>query len=219
VRPIQAATTTTPAVNRIGALRSVPTVQTVPRLTSAAVAASFFAALPHHHRFFWPYLNPYYAFGGYPFAGYGWSYPYYPYYPSSYGPYFNPYAYNPYAFNPYANAYASAGSYGDINPYASSGPGSGSPGTAAPLAAQAEIVVPDSNADVWFNGEKSNTQGVTRVFTSPPLDPAGQYRLTIKASWNEGGQAIAAERTITLTAGAHVKVEFSKGRVRVSTNP
>ncbi len=106
--------------------------------------------------------------------------------------------------NPYATA---------TNPYAATA--ASNPSKTA--TAQVSVRVPDSDAEVWFNGNKSPSRGWTRVFTSPPLDPASRYEFTVRARWTDNGQIITAERRISLTAGDQILVDFKEAADQPTT--
>lgn len=178
-----------------------------------------------------------------PFFGYGYPYSYlgYPYDIYGSGLYVNPYAfagsysYNPYGFagsygypNTYAIPYIDAGTDASVNPYRVANSYATTALDVTPLAkgygdrrqvaavGQVEVDVPDANAEVWFNGKKTTSHGKRRFFTSPPLDRGANHVVAVRATWREGGQNMMVERTINLTAGTLVRVEFSKSPVRVT---
>jgi uncharacterized protein (TIGR03000 family) len=85
-----------------------------------------------------------------------------------------------------------------------------------PLAADATSVtvavnVP-ANAEVWFDGKKTDQSGSDRLFRSPPLRPGIGYLYLVRAKWNEGGRETEQVQTITVRAGERVQVAFPINR-------
>lgn len=159
-----------------------------------------------HHR--WPspysylYSNPY----SYPYPSpYAYPYPY----PSAY-----PYSY------PYGSGYVPAGMAVPDYYQGESDPGysySNMPTTAVlPQAkgthAVVMVKVPLALADVTFNGEKTTTTGKTRIFTTPELEAGKSYSYAVTANWTEGGAQRTLTRTVQVTPGQTVTVDFTKGK-------
>jgi uncharacterized protein (TIGR03000 family) len=95
------------------------------------------------------------------------------------------------------------------NPYATSA--GANPSKSAP--AQITVRVPVFDAEVWFNGNQSPSKGWTRIFNSPPLDPAFKYQFTVKARWLENGQVNTVEQQISVTANDRVLVDLKEGKI------
>ena len=49
-----------------------------------------------------------------------------------------------------------------------------------------------------------------RLFTTPPLD--GTYSYQVTAAWQQDGQPITRERTISVRPGASVTIDFTTER-------
>lgn len=132
--------------------------------------------------------------------GYGYGYPGYSsyYYPSySYGPGYN-YGY-------WNGGYGYAPSYGG-----GYGPSYAMPTQQDSSTATVQVKLPDANAEVWFDGQKTRQNGSTRTFTTPPLD--GQYQYQISAAWHQDGRLVTQERTVSVKPGANVTVDFTQTR-------
>lgn len=85
------------------------------------------------------------------------------------------------------------------------------PTPAAPAAApQANIrvIVPDPQAVVYFGDYRTRSTGTERVYQSPAINP-GSYDYKIRVTYNHDGQQLAQERTITVSPGESVVVDFS----------
>jgi uncharacterized protein (TIGR03000 family) len=74
--------------------------------------------------------------------------------------------------------------------------------------AHVEVQVP-ANAEIWFEGQKTNQTGTVRHFTSPPLEPGQQYTYEIRAKWMENGQEVNRTKRQSVQAGSNVSVNFS----------
>jgi uncharacterized protein (TIGR03000 family) len=190
----------------------------------------------HGNGGYWP--NPYASFyggyGGYPSAGSYGGYGGYAYPPGSYGGY---------GGSNYASAYG-GGSYGGSsggNPYGggvsysapSSYPYAGqgalpAKNTEAPLAEQAppsaqvariEVTVP-ADADVWFNGKKSESTGVQRDYTTGQLKEGETITCRVVATWGAGRRVV---REVQLTAGQTAVIDCTLERptttIRSSAQP
>ena len=73
-----------------------------------------------------------------------------------------------------------------------------------------DVVLPDPDAAVWFDGKLTTSRGTTRSFQSPSLEPGKSYWYTIKATWTQGGQPVTAERAVEVRAGADLVVDFTQ---------
>jgi uncharacterized protein (TIGR03000 family) len=80
-------------------------------------------------------------------------------------------------------------------------PPSGSP------ALVAVRVPPD--AELWFEGSKMAPTGAIRVFRSPPLAPGKLYGYEVRVRWLVGEQEETRTRTVLVTAGEAVGVDFT----------
>ncbi len=76
--------------------------------------------------------------------------------------------------------------------------------------AKIEVRLPNPNGEVWFDGQKTRQTGMTRTFTSPPLEPGRSFNYQVSAAWHSQGQLMTEERTATVRAGSHVIVDFTK---------
>jgi uncharacterized protein (TIGR03000 family) len=159
-------------------------------------------------------------YGGYPF-GYGYGYGGYPYYDNYYNSYYNgptyvapsydsfdpgysPFASPAYDYAPGANSYAPP-----VFDYA--GPVQ-APAAPAPLKNTGEVTVflPQPDAQVWVNGKSMPSNSSTRrSFVSPTLEPGRPYSYRISAAWMENGRQVRGDRTVALTAGRGVTVDFA----------
>jgi uncharacterized protein (TIGR03000 family) len=76
--------------------------------------------------------------------------------------------------------------------------------------AQIQMRLPNSEAEVRFDGAETKQKGLMRLYTTPALD--GTYSYKVTATWEQNGQRIARERTVSVRPGAMVMVDFTAER-------
>lgn len=155
-----------------------------------------------HNGFF---FGPFFGFYPWPFNVFG--YPLYAAY-NNYNPsYYDYYGSGYYGAYPYSDAY-----YGDMfgPDYTPMYPIEQQPQTQAAVAdaAHIEVILPDAQAQVWFNGVLTRVTGERRSFASPPLTPGNSYSYDVKAIWNQDGWTMSASRSIQVSAGMNRTVDF-----------
>jgi uncharacterized protein (TIGR03000 family) len=69
------------------------------------------------------------------------------------------------------------------------------------------VMVPNADAQVWFDNASTAQRGMQRTFHSPPLQ-SGTYTYTIKARWTENGQTRDQQREVQVQPGQTVTVDF-----------
>ena len=142
------------------------------------------------------YGNRYYGGTGY-YSGYGPSYYGNSGYYSGYGP-------------TYGNTYVDPG-YNYSAPQADfSAAAPAQPEASSPNQARVHVIVPDPDAQVWFEGRKTNSSGTTRDFVTPELEPNSDYHYTITAAMDDNGRVVTKERRVNVRAGADVIVDFTR---------
>jgi uncharacterized protein (TIGR03000 family) len=167
-------------------------------------------ALIHHH---WPYPYP----PPHPWPPGPWPpYPPYPPYPAPY-PVYVPYPI-PVPIPDGDSNTTIVHNYYQL-PGTPDAPGAKLPSTAVlpkPKGNQAIVCVklPDENAEVWFDGQKTESTGATRVFETPDLTPGKGYHFMVKAVWLENAQFVPHERTVAVSAGEVTKVDFTQPPVK-----
>jgi uncharacterized protein (TIGR03000 family) len=72
-----------------------------------------------------------------------------------------------------------------------------------------EVKLPASDADVWFQGERTTRTGTVRQFRSPPLVVGRNYTYEVLALWGTGGQSTKELRRFTVHAGDRITVDFT----------
>jgi uncharacterized protein (TIGR03000 family) len=85
------------------------------------------------------------------------------------------------------------------------------PDTSSPMStskpAMVEVQVPP-DAEILFEGQKTNQTGSFRQFQSPPLEPGSKYSYTVTAKWMSNGQPMTQERTVPVAPGMRSFVSF-----------
>lgn len=148
--------------------------------------------------------SPYYSYGYSP--SYAYSYPYYSGYTY---PYYSGYSYPSYNYGDYYGDYYGTNSTPDTYNYSSAyGPATNQSGSTT---AKIEVTLPDPNAQVWVNGQATQTKGLTRMFESPPLEPGRTHKYDLKVTWNQNGQLVTKTREIQVSTGQVTRVDFTKG--------
>ena len=145
------------------------------------------------------YYPGYYNYGYYPY-GLGYSPGYAYYYPSySYG---NPWSYPTTGTTDYYTAPASSYRYGstDTSGYYSAAPSANT--------VKLNVRVPDSDAQVWVEGELTRQSGRTREYTSPPINPDRNYVYEVRARWMENGRTMDQTKRLPVRANDTLTVDF-----------
>jgi uncharacterized protein (TIGR03000 family) len=75
--------------------------------------------------------------------------------------------------------------------------------------ARIEMRLPTEHAQVWVNGEDTETSGTQRVYYSPRLSPGYAYSYDVVATWKHNGRVIRAERTVDVAPGETSVVDFT----------
>jgi uncharacterized protein (TIGR03000 family) len=74
--------------------------------------------------------------------------------------------------------------------------------------AQVEVVLPDPNAKVWFDGALTQQTGVDRFFHTPALSPNSTSTYRVRASWMQDGSEVVQERVVSVTPGQTSVADF-----------
>jgi uncharacterized protein (TIGR03000 family) len=150
------------------------------------------------------------GYGGY---GYGWNNPGYGYYGWNrpwYGGYYSGYDYVPQTNDVVPEAtYSTAPAEMGAEEY-------GAVPQAEDNSVAITVHVPKANAQVFFDGDRTQQTGQTREFMSPPLEPNHTYTYTIRAQWEDNGRPMERTKKITVRAGDHPTVDFMRGAATTS---
>jgi uncharacterized protein (TIGR03000 family) len=80
---------------------------------------------------------------------------------------------------------------------------------AQPGSARVTVIVP-AGASVFFEGVATDQTGVQRTYVTPKLAAGRNYHYKIEARWTAAdGTPVDETRTIIVTAGAKVEVDFT----------
>jgi uncharacterized protein (TIGR03000 family) len=74
--------------------------------------------------------------------------------------------------------------------------------------ASVEVYLPNKDAELWFNGVKTQQTGQKREFITPELQPGKSYTYEVRARWMEDGKQYDQTRTVTVRSGAQVVFAF-----------
>jgi uncharacterized protein (TIGR03000 family) len=85
--------------------------------------------------------------------------------------------------------------------------------------AMIRVMVPDPNAEIWFDSAPTKQRGTDRMFHSPPLDGNARYGYTIKARWMDNGRPVEQERRVEVQPGQSVMVDFRTNPGEKLTSP
>ena len=78
------------------------------------------------------------------------------------------------------------------------------------------ILMPTADAELWFEGVKSDDKGLEREFRTPKIEPNKDYSYDLKARWMENGKEMERVRHVTFRAGEAVMVDFRKSNTPVA---
>jgi uncharacterized protein (TIGR03000 family) len=74
------------------------------------------------------------------------------------------------------------------------------------------LLLPDANADVWFEDQKTQQKGNLRQYISGSMDPNSIYTFHVRARWMDNGSPVEQTRAIDARAGQQVVIDFTKAR-------
>jgi uncharacterized protein (TIGR03000 family) len=70
------------------------------------------------------------------------------------------------------------------------------------------VLLPESDARVYFDDSATTETGADRVYTTPALDPAKSYTYTIRATWTTDGQPVSRSKEVKIQPGKDTTVDF-----------
>jgi uncharacterized protein (TIGR03000 family) len=77
--------------------------------------------------------------------------------------------------------------------------------------ARIQVVLPDPEAQVWLEGQKSDQTGATQLLQTPELEMGRIYGYTVKATFTKAGRQVTEERKVQILPGtALVLVDFTE---------
>ncbi len=80
----------------------------------------------------------------------------------------------------------------------------------APRPAAIHVVLPDPQATVLFDGQKTSSTGGERLYNTPDLTPGESYHYKLRATWMQDGRQVTQEQTVAVTPGQTTEVVFSR---------
>lgn len=154
-----------------------------------------------------------YGLGGYGYGGYGNYAPYYGGYGGYGGLGYASGYYNPGVTAPAVGVVPDGGAIPDIGTPNVGAPATGTAPQQQPPkddAAHLMLVVPE-NAEVYFDGTKTNKTGREREFVSPTLNPGQSYTYTIEVRYTgSDGKPVVDKREIHVGANDWFQIDFTR---------
>jgi uncharacterized protein (TIGR03000 family) len=65
-----------------------------------------------------------------------------------------------------------------------------------------------ADAELWFDGSRTDQTGSDRSFESPPLPPGKVFHYTVRARWMDGGKRMEQFQLIQVRAGQQARATF-----------
>jgi uncharacterized protein (TIGR03000 family) len=156
-----------------------------------------------------------YGHGNYGYGNYGRGYGYgsglygIGYGSGYYSPSYYSYPSTSYYYAPSDYYYPSTSSYPSPNYYPSTAQTYPEPNPLPNNSAQVRVIVPDTQARVWFDGNLTQQTGTDRLFHTPPLQGANNtYR--VRATWMQSGREMTQERVVNVEPGRTATVDFNQ---------
>jgi uncharacterized protein (TIGR03000 family) len=72
-----------------------------------------------------------------------------------------------------------------------------------------EVMLPDPNARVQIDGNRTSSTGAVRYYESPPLAPGQEYQYRVTATWDKDGKPVSAEMKVGVQAGKVTVIDFN----------
>ncbi len=72
------------------------------------------------------------------------------------------------------------------------------------------VLVPDPNAQVYFDGNQTRQIGTDRLFHTPPLAAGAPNIYRIRAVWNGPGGTLSQEQVVSVSPGQSSVVDFTR---------
>ncbi len=124
--------------------------------------------------------------------------------------YYSNFAYTPSYNNSYYSYYPSDAYVPPANYYVQ-------PAAPVDTTATVRLILPDPQAQVWFDGTLTAQKGTERYFTTPPLSAKATYQ--VRVVWMQNGQEMTREETVSVTPGQTSLVDFSRARPEILPPP
>jgi uncharacterized protein (TIGR03000 family) len=151
----------------------------------------------------WGYASPYY-YGGYGYSPGYYGSGYYGTYPGGANSYPSYYSSPNYYFTP-STTY-SYGAPADTSGYYASRESSPPAGSNTVLL---NVRLPDADAEVWVQGQRTQQRGTWREYISPSLNPNQNYTYDVRARWTENGQDVERTRSVRVRPNDVATVDFT----------
>jgi uncharacterized protein (TIGR03000 family) len=81
---------------------------------------------------------------------------------------------------------------------------------ADPTTAQIQVVLPNPDAELTFDGARTSSVGRVRLYHTPALDPSRSNSYRIGISWVQDGRAMTDARVVSVAPGRMSVVDFTQ---------
>jgi uncharacterized protein (TIGR03000 family) len=85
--------------------------------------------------------------------------------------------------------------------------------------AQVQVVLPNPEATLLFDGNKTSSVGRVRLFEPPQLEPGVYYTYKVSISWLQSGQVMTDVRNVSIIGGRVSVVDFTRPADAEPLNP
>lgn len=82
-----------------------------------------------------------------------------------------------------------------------------------------QVILPDPEAALTIEGQKTVSLGRVRMFDPPPLEPGYTYWYKLTATWTQDGKTYGDVRTVSLVPGRLVTVDFTQPVIEEAPQP
>jgi uncharacterized protein (TIGR03000 family) len=79
-----------------------------------------------------------------------------------------------------------------------------------PAAATIQVILPNPDAEVTFDGSRTSSVGRVRLYHTPALDASRTNSYRIGAAWTQDGRPISDARVVSVTPGQTTVVDFTQ---------
>ena len=76
--------------------------------------------------------------------------------------------------------------------------------------ARVQVVVPEADAQVLFDGNKTTSTGRIRQFDPGPLERGYNYSYRVSATWTENGKSVTEVRVVPVIPGRLSVADFTR---------
>lgn len=82
--------------------------------------------------------------------------------------------------------------------------------TSSASCCRVDVRMPHPEAELWVNRTKTGTSGAERTFETPDLATGKEFRYELVAKWKKDGGEVTSTRSVVVTSGTSVSVDFTE---------